>query len=456
MAVSIVLRVGDTSAQDVALTSAGVAVLEYPMNSPDINQQALQNLGDGNTLGVPSFSNVTESLELHISDTTAALVAAKVQAIERLLDLARQGSMGMFDNKLYVRLQFDNDTLVWRSQILAARLEMEQGTDQIWRKYIRATLIITRRFYWETEALQALEVSSGTTTTATTGYATVYNSDDTHATQRNWFQIAAAQLTGSLPAPAKISVKNISGAERNCYSVYLGNYAFCDPTNIDPVWRAESATLVDTSIGTTEQDFYAWDMSNGIVDDFRGQFGRSVVVFSDRPEGTTLLRAALQYRGPTPQADLALGEQMLDVSQDFVMDLGALPIPPSGYAAGMGDRLYLTLKGKAASGTDTVGVDWLQIFPSGAGRYRVLKGIFGGLTLESNNEVVDDGPAGAVYLATTGDEVLPLYRPLYTPIYLWPNRVQRLRLLISGGSFAFETGQPWGVKCEYRPRRVSF
>lgn len=457
MAVAITLRVGDTSAQDISLTSSGVAVLEnYPLSSPDINQMPIQNLGDGNSLGIPSFSNVTESIPLFISASTPALVSDKIRSIERLLDLARQGSLGHLDDKLYFRIQFDHDSEAWRSQILAAKLEMEEASDQIWRNYADATLIITRRYYFETEAMKAVEVSSGPTSTPTTGYATVYNADDSHATNRNWFQIAAAQVIGSLPAPAKISIKNISGATRGAAAIFLGNYVFNDPANVDPIFRSEDASESDTTPGTTEQKIYTWSLaSNGLVDDFRGQFGRYIVVWSDRPAVDTLVRAVVQYRAPAPEADLALGEQMIVNPSVFVTDLGALPIPPSGFISGMGTNLYLTLKAKAATGTDTLGVDWLQIFPSGAGRYRVLKAIFGSLNLDNNNEVIDDGPNGVSYLATSGGDKLPLYRPLFTPIYLWPNKLQRLRLIISGGA-SIEPGQQWGVKVEYRPRRHSF
>lgn len=221
MAVAIILRVGSTSAQDISLTSSGVAVLDYPMGAPDVDQSAIQSLGDGNGLSVPTWSNVTESIDLHISDSTAALVAAKVQAIERLLNLARQGTMGWLDDRVYLRVQFDQDTTPWRSQILAAKLELAEGTNQIWKKYVKATLIITRRYYWETEALQAIAMTSGPTTTPTTGYVTVYNADSTHATNRNWWQIAADQVGGSIPAPAKLYIKNNSGSARAAGALFI-------------------------------------------------------------------------------------------------------------------------------------------------------------------------------------------------------------------------------------------
>lgn len=454
MAVIIVLRVGDTSALDISLTSDGVTVLDYPMGVPEIDQATIQSLGDGNGLSIPSWSNVTESLELHISGATAALAADKVRTIERVLDLARQGTLGHLHDRVYIRVHFDQDAIPWRSQILAARLELPEGSKQIWKKYVRATLIITRRYYWETEAMQAVEATSGVTTTPTTGYAVVYNADDTSIPNRNYLWIDAAQVQGSIPAPAKIYIKNTSGASRALGSVYLGNYVFNEPATNDPIFRTEDAAFADTTAGTVEQEIYNWDLSSTtLVDSFRGQFGRFVVVWSDRAAATTLLRAALQYRFPAPVFDLALGEQFLPTDLDFVTDLGALPIPPSGYIAGLDTNLYLALKAKAASGTDTLGVDWLQIFPSGAGRYRVIKGIVS-YTIGSNEEVIDDGPNGVVY-GLSGGAPAPLFRPLFTPIYLWPGRINLLRMVISGGS-SIEPGVAWSMKTEYRPRRLSF
>ena len=60
MAWSLLLRVGDTTAQDVRLTSGGcfVSANGYPLNAPTVSQDAIQNLGDGSSLTVPSWANV--------------------------------------------------------------------------------------------------------------------------------------------------------------------------------------------------------------------------------------------------------------------------------------------------------------------------------------------------------------------------------------------------------------
>lgn len=455
MALSLILRVGDTSAQDVSLVSGGVFINNYAMNSPDVSQQALQNLGDGNGLSVPAWSNVTESIDIHISAASALLVADKIKAIERLLDLARQSTTGWLDDRLYLLAQFAQDTEAWRSQILAAKLQLHAPTDHIWHNYATGTIILTRRYYWETEAVKAIAMTSGPTGTPTTGYVTVYNADDTHATNRNWFQMAADQIEGSIPAPAKLNIKNNSGSARAIGTLYLGNYVFANPTTVDPIFRAEDLAGSDTTIDTTETNAFYWSLANGnLTDAFKGQFGRVIAVFSDRPEPTTLLRAALQFRGLSPviAIDLALGEQVLASVTDYLVDLGGIPIPPGGFWTNIGTSLYLAIKGRAATGTDTVGIDWAQVFPSGAGRYRVIKSIFNN-DIENGDEIIDDGPEDAVYGVISGDNV-PLYRPYFSPLYLWPGKINRLRMIIGGG-VVMEAGQAWQVKATYRPRRLS-
>jgi hypothetical protein len=449
--------VGDTTAQDVPLTSGGcfVSANGYPLNAPTVNQDAIQNLGDGNSLTVPSWANVTESIDLHIGGVgfTPTQVRDNVRAIERLLDLARQGSIGYLADKVYLVIQFDQDTEGWRSQILAANYQGDKAVDEIWKNYTEGTIALTRRYYWETTSLHAVALTSGPTPVATTGYATVYNADDTSSTNQNWFQLAADQVQGSLPAPARISIKNSSAGTRMATTIYLSNYVFANPTTVDPIFRGnQSAGGFQPT--TTEGDIAYWSLAgDNLTDAFKGQFGRMVVVYSDRPATTTLMRAAMQFRFPAPVLDLALGDQHLDAAQDFVMDLGVLPIPPGGNWTDSSQGLYLALKGRSASGTDSVAVSFIQIMPSTAGCYRKLSGLVS-LNALVGDEIIDDGPDGSTYALTSGNRQ-PLYRPFFEPVHLWPGVVQRLRLIVSSGSFAMELGQPWGVKVETRFRRLT-
>lgn len=446
----LILRVGSTTAQDVALNSGGCMVTNYPMNSPTINQEALSDLQDGDTLSVPTFGNVSETIELMIQGTPTA-IAAKIEAIERLLDLARQGTIGYLDDRVYLVVQYESDTEAWRSQILAAQWMLPDTAGNLYRGTVTGSITITRRYFWETEALHAVAVTSAATTTPTTGYANVYNADDSSATNRNWWQCAADQVTGSLPAPAVLSLKNNSGAARYAATIFLGNYVYSEPTTVDPILRGAQAAGGSGTANATESDLWWWAAGN-LTTSFKNQFGRVIAIFSTRPNSTTLLRASLQYRLGAP-VDVAQGEQVISPSSEYAIDLGGLPLPPGGYWQNSSAASYVALKGKTPGFDDPVGINWLQVMPSGWGRFRTLRGISGSLQISAGNDVVDDGSEGGVYLLS-GTDRYPFYRPYFAPIYLWPNKINRIAFVVSS-SFAMETGQAWQAKLQVRPRRLT-
>jgi len=449
MPLQLTLRVGETTAQDVPLHSGGL-ITTYAMNAPDVNQDTLDTLGEGETLSVPSFSNVTESIDLLIQGSEA-VIAAKVQSIERLLDLARQGSSGYLDDKVYLVAQYAQDTEVWRSQILAARWIADNVANEMYRGVLHGTITLTRRFYFETEAVKAIAITSGPTSVATTGFATVYNADDTHATNQNWWQCAADQIEGTLPAPAKIEIKNASGAARAATSVYLGNYVYTGPTTIDPIYRGEEKAGGFATANTVEGDMAYWLAGSTVIDGFKNQFGRLVAVFSTRPNIDTLLRASLQLRYFPAPLDIAVGEPVLAAFNEWILDLGGIPIPPGGYYANSAPHLYVTVKAKATVASDDIAFDWVQLFPSGSGRYRVLRA-FSNVSLADGESIVDDGANGGVY-GLSGTEQLPIYRPYFMPIHLYPNKINRLRFILGG--VTMEAGSAWQVRMSYRPRRLS-
>src|SRR4030095_10586955 len=146
---------------------------------------------------------------------------------------------------------------------------------------------------------------------------------------------------GSIPTPAKSSIKNNTARALRATSVYLGNYVYANPATVDPIFRGEQSAGGFPPY-TTESEIAYWSLSgNNLTDAFKGQFGRLLAIFNDRPAATTLLRAAMQYRFPARVRDWARGDQQLNAAKDFVRDLGALPIPPGGNWQASGSKLYL-------------------------------------------------------------------------------------------------------------------
>ncbi len=449
MTMQVRLRVGASSTGEVLLHTGDVTILNYAMQSPDVDQTALASLGDGNGLSVPKWGNVTESIDIMIQASTVQLVRDKVQAIERLLDLARQGTLGWLEDRVYISVQFDQDTgNGWRSQILAAKLELNNVTNEIWRKYVMATLIITRRYYWETELTIAINLTSSSNTSATTTGVNVYNNADNLGLPANWFNISADQVAGTLPSPLKLTVQNNSGSVRETKAFYFGNYVFNDPANVDPVFYVNTLKTWLGTLGTTTHQVA---LSGGnLLPSFKSQFGRILVIYYDRPATTTLVRAALQVGFSTAAFDVAQGEHVL-AGNNWVVDLGGLPLPP-GYWEGASDLMYLAHQANAVNG-DTLGINWMQVMPSGAGRYRVVKGITDSYGLEHGHSMIDDGYSGSAY-SLEGGLIIPAFRGYFEQIHVWPNRINRIRMVVQG-SVAMETNRAWIVTASYRPRRLT-
>jgi hypothetical protein len=454
MAVQITLTDGATTIQ---LNSGAILSLSpgYEMATPVVDETVLRNLGDGDTIGAPTWGNVTETIPLLITGANAAAVVASIQGIERLLDVARQNRLTWNAKRVWLTVQFDQDAGSWRSEVLAGRLVVAQLPDQIWRNRVEASLIVTRRYFWE-GALTALELSSGPTGTPTTDWVTVYNADDLNGINRNWFHVAAAQVGGTLPSPLKLEIRNNSGLARSATTVHLSNYVFMDPTTVDPILRGEEAVGGATGTwGTSAETLtHRWLLTAGQIADLNGQYARIIMAPSTPPvKAATLLRAALliDTTGAGPLVVLASGEQVLRGATG-TLDLGVLPIPPGG-AGVINGNLYLAIYGQVAGG-DTLIVDWVQLMASGEGLYRRIQTVNqGGWNIPNGDVLTDDGPEGVVYVTESGTR-LSIYRGVHKPLHVWPGVTQRMRLMIAAQG-AMVPGTVWQVKASYRPRRLT-
>lgn len=448
MALQIRITDGTTT---VNLNTLPIICTDYPMASPEANEDVIKNLGDGDTLATPSWGNVTESLQLLITGASASAVRDSIQSIEKLLDKARQNRLTWRGVKVWIEVQFDQDSSVrWRSEILAGRLAHKKITDDIWRAKAESALIITRRYFWEGPETQ-LQLTSAGTGSPTTGYATIYNNDDASA-NTNWFQVDSAQVAGVIPAPLKLEFVNTSGSTRTLKSVHLGNYVHMDPTTIDPIFRADQAAYTDTTFGTGEETSYRWLLPQALLNDTVGQYCRILVALSSLPAATSLARARLQNPDGVVYTDIVVGEQV-KVAGEAILDLGAMPIPPGGALVGSNAFTYLALSMQAASGSDTIGVDWIQVMPAGHGLYRQLRGVYPNAGLTNNSLLIDDGIEGQCYMVS-GTDNYASYRGIHTPLHVWPGVTQRFRFMKQANG-SLTPSEAFGVKAYYRQRRLT-
>ncbi len=437
MAPTIQLTDGTTT---VDLNSSGILTTRHQFTGASIDQERVEAGRDKWNLGTPSWTNATESLDLLITKSTPALIQAEVQKIEGLLDKARQSALTWNGARVYIQVKHDGDSVTWRSEILAGKLEFGDVLSDMALGRAEARLIYTRRHFWEGPRT-ALELSTAADTTPTTNEVTLHLTDDATAGERNYINIAAAQVTGVLPAPVELQIRNAEATDKNWRGFYLGNLVNLGA--IDPILTGGTGTSWSSD---DEQEIHRFSLTTGQVNGIAGQFCRVLAVLTSNPDG--YLRAGVMASLGSIRLDVYKAASQVYADGGGIWDLGVVPIPPGGYTTNAA-VLFVAIFGQK-NGGGTLGIDYVHIMPAGYGLYRYVAQP--GFSIPSTVAFVDDGPEGRVYARTvsTGDEY-PILRAYGEPLHLWPGKINRLRVMVAGST----KGDAVEAQAWYRPRRLT-
>lgn len=432
----------------VTLTSGTTyQVHEYDPKVPELDDQAA--------------GQVSETLEISVFGATGAIVQTNVTAIERLLEAARRRNAIGAGPRVYLTLQIDGEAAASRSEIIDARIEPGELMLRLWpNKMCQANLYIVRRAYWE-GALTQLPLTNGNGTNNTSGL-TIYNQDASGVLD-NYVQIAAADVTGAIPAPVKFELTNSTGSAQTYQEIFAATNAFCDPANFTPIIEAES---VYTSGGSSAADAAC---SGGNYHTITGTDGMTAyynlaatllqkaaghdfhVLMRMRNAFAAYVRPSIITSESTPSAGITLrrgDELQYTLTSQALLDLGVMPLPPGGYStAWAAQRLRLVWRG---SGSMTAQVDYFAFFPAVAfRRLQVLTGLANG------GSITDDPLEDRAYCTVSAVESPWVVRK-NQPVMVWPNTLQRILFLWSLADHSAPIGQTFTVKAWYRPRKYGF
>jgi hypothetical protein len=351
--------------------------------------------------------------------------------------------------------QLAGEATAWRSELLAARLTFRDASDQIPRLVVEASLLITRRYYWEANSETQLQLTSSETTTPATS-ATFYNNDDSVAAATNYVHIAAAQVTGSLPAPLRLRITNTDSSFLSVRNVHIANTVFNDPATFDPFLlgsEADGGAAVTWAVGT-ESLGWRWESSgadgaltNARLADLGGRYFRILLAISS---GSTdvYYRPLLEAQPGVVPTELYPGKLIAGGSSELI-DIGSVPIPPAGYdVLGAGVALRVNVM-KTGGGSLTL--DFAQLTPAGEGLYR--KWSLSNYGIDVNESIEDDGIEGRLYATHADGLHYPIVRGQGSPILVWPGVANRLRILLDTAS-GWTPGQELSASAWMRPRRL--
>jgi hypothetical protein len=404
---------------------------------------------DKQNLAIAGYGDATESLELLIQGADVDTVTGHVQDIEELLDAARQSSRTWRDVRVYLQIQHDGDgSDTWRSEILAGTLELGEALDNLPRYRVEAVLSLTRRPFFE-GARTALQLSTEADGTASTSERTLHITDDATAGERNYIDIAAAQVTGNLPAPIELQIRNAEAGAVWWTAYHLTNHVHMTPASLDPIYLGSAASPIgasNTESGDTEGASHYWTLTDTQASYFAGQYVRMLAILTGATAGT-YLRAAVAYVAGVAVPIYRAGQPVY-ADGAGTYDLGVIPVPPGGASEDWTNVSVAILAQR--TGGYTVAVDHVQLFAAGAGLYRKI--VQGSFSVANTSAMVEDGPEGLTYLRTVSTGArYPLLRGFHEPLHIWPGKDNRLRIWIEGATKGDQVeAQAW-----YRPRRLS-
>lgn len=412
-------------------------------------------------------TTVTETLEVLLKGTSAEVISA-VNTIEDILIKAQRQVNSIVDSGTYIEYQANSNTTVYRSRILDGRVEW--SSEPALRKLpatgdtsVKVYIFITRVGYWEDSETELPLSNTSASGVAATGGRTIYNYDGTTTGHDNWVKIDSASIVGRIPAPIKVKLTNTTGSVQSYKHLHIGVNALADSSMSHQIEGESAYVLSDGSsvASGSASNGNLWRVTNVDTTTRRISFtfnaalmqktqGRYFRIFGRFLASGSGVYAKITLRsGSDTGALLAEGNEVLLSGSYDIKDLGTLPLPAGGYNPASED-IWFVIELRAAT-TQTVDLDFLQLYPTESYRYITQSGE----TLSANDMIYDnqiDYP-NQIYAE---DATLNRRRMLYAAMgrtYVYPNRDNRIYVLYDGASVVHTN--TFSIRAWYRPRVIS-
>lgn len=402
--------------------------------------------------------SVAEQAEVVGSGATGAVIRTALNNLEALCDAAARRKATGKGVRVFVEYKPMAADSLYRSELYGGRLVYSE--EPLARRFddsnplIQAAFVFERAPWWEGPEVELQLSAQGQA--AATGGRTVTNNGT-----YNWVQIAAAQVTGTLPGPARLRLKNTSGSGKGYHEFYIGANAFAAPATFGGVHlgtadltgsgsvsnaSCSGGTYRTFNVTTSESLLASWllttaEMSAG------GRWCRLFArLFSyDYTKAVRVRPVIRDYYG---LVTLWEGAQVWLPSLAGAMelvDLGSLPLPPGAYTTDYAQcRLGLKIQASAAT---TVSIDHVQLVPMDG--YRHVSQV--GMQIANNDYVEFDEIEGR-WTSIESSLRHPIHVAAGPGLFLQPGLLQQVRVLHDEG-FTSPIANTFSAQVWHRPRR---
>jgi hypothetical protein len=409
-------------------------------------------------VGADADPSVADTVEL-IGNGTEAQIRTAINNIENLLEGARRRARVGTGVRVFLEYRpVDTDTL-YRCEVYDGRIVYD--SDPGARRFvgtslrIKYALLVDRSNWWESTTETELQLSANGQSAATGGRTVTNNGT------ANWLGIAAAQVTGTLPAPLRLQLANTSAAAKYYADIYIGNDAFGAPTADHYIQgenqisgygtdaadaNASGGNVVQVAITTTSTLLVAWLIPSALM----AAAGRWYRLFmrSSYPATNTRIKPVIyDYYGLIKLWEGA--ETLLTNTAWELNDLGAIPIPPGAYATDYAQvRLAFWMRTDSAN---TMSIDYVAMLAQDDA-FRQVHQL--GMSVAVNDKLEIDEIDGR-YTHIEGSSKHPILVPTGRPLVVYPGVTQRLHILERVGTGGSTIANTMSVRAYYRPRRRS-
>jgi len=464
MAHALGLAVALADSNLTSLSTAGALLLEYTPGTPGLALEEAEASGDGGEVLGVALRNVTESCRIMFYDHGGVTAEERLRAVEGLFRAAERRQMTGLGLRVYVRRLLDGESVAWFSELLAGRIGLGAGTlaYDLGNNQVEATLVWTRRFYWEYGELTSAALTNGNGSDVTTGLR-VWNHDDAGAGHDNWAAIgglaSAVQVEGVLPTPAIISLTSTRGTgESMPYSqVWLG-LAHREPDLEALQVLLEASGVPDAACSggekllatlTASHTLIAtWTLSYGQLYVMRGAWFQALLRCAGTVAAAVKLRLKLEVPAAGGYTTIWTGPEVQG-NATGLLSLGAVQLPPTLQEEGEVGPLVLQLYGRQTGG-GSLPVDFVQLTPTQSLRkletlnYDYLAG-----------DVLWDDENGSLYVRSALGLKKPLVSALGGPLMLVPGQMHVLYLLAGSADGAAAIDMQFDLAVKYRQRRIT-
>lgn len=431
--------------ETISLTgaTAGIRGCTYrPYSPPADVQRRINTFQSGSDISLITHRNVEEPCEIIFRGDTPVVQNA-------LSDIQRFASLAEAGRPVFVEHRMRDTGTIYRSPLRRAnidysdnpglrRFEGETATGKI-------NIAWERGYYWEGPRTQVALKSSLDGPT--------YGAVRTYLDGRAWVQIGANQIAGSIPTPLELRFVQNTNEQISWRNFYFANNMFNSPDVFD---FYVSSSEIESGTG-----HLTWTSSAHSTTRIRINLKQTVITGANSDHFRVV--AAFNTMSPKTYAKAHVGTTIGGVYKRMssgtevytgnvtgknLLDLGTLQIPPA--APGSATFNVGIMISMRSAGSGYCSIQGVYLLPAKNSR-RLYQDGYG---IPQNGVLVDDGAEDITYVLSGGVRY-PIIVRYDSPIYAFPETLQRIYMIYDEASGNFVSSRSAKVQAFYRPRRFT-